>query len=88
MTPGMTPCPKCGRSMLALARRPSRDSLELSRTAPWVAIHIGDERTSTCRFANAEAMTLTQIEPAANSSPAYQLAPAANSSPAAAMRVA
>jgi hypothetical protein len=74
--------------MLALARRPSRDSLELSRVAPWVAIHSGDERTSSCRFAHAEAMSLTQIEPAANSSPAVQHAPAANSSPAAAMHVA
>ncbi|MBC8072941.1 MAG: hypothetical protein IAG13_31755 [Deltaproteobacteria bacterium] len=84
----MTPCPKCGRSMLALARRPSRDSLELRRVTPWVAIHAGDERTSSCRFGHAEAMMLTQIEPAANSSPALQHAPAANSSPAAGMRVA
>lgn len=74
--------------MLALARRPSRDSLELRRTAPWVAVHVGDQQTSSCRFGDAEAIMLTQIESAANSSPALQNAPAANSSPAVAVRVA
>jgi hypothetical protein len=74
--------------MLALARRPSRDSLELSRVAPWAAVHVGDQLPSNCRFVDAEAMMLTQPEPAANCSPAMQHAPAANSSPAHGMRVA
>ncbi len=64
--------------MLALARRPSRESYETRKLAPWVAIHAGDERTSTCRLLDAEAMSLTRIEAAANDLP-----PAANDRPAA-----
>lgn len=50
--------------MLALARRPNRESLEVQRLAPWVAVHAGDQRTSTCRLLDAEAMALAQGTPA------------------------
>jgi hypothetical protein len=38
--------------------------LEVQRLAPWVAVHAGDQRTSTCRLLDAEAMALAQGTPA------------------------
>lgn len=51
-------CPRCGRSLLALARRPS-SWLNTSERGQWIGLHPGDTHgTSDCRLAHDEAIAL------------------------------
>lgn len=55
----MHACPRCGRHLLALARKGAGKSYDAAQFSPWVAIHMGDDRNgSGCRLRHDEALQL------------------------------
>ncbi len=63
-------CPRCGRSLLALARRPA-SWVDAGERNLWIGLHPGDTAgTSSCRLRHTEAMALSAgIQPVAEPAP-------------------
>jgi hypothetical protein len=52
-------CPRCGRNLLALARRPSTWGSNADR-GTWIGLHFGDTQgTSSCKLQHEEALGLS-----------------------------
>jgi hypothetical protein len=62
MARAMTPCPRCGRVLAALARRrvPSAAN-DGPQVRGWIALHVGDQGSvAGCRLADAEAADVSR----------------------------
>jgi len=60
----MHACPRCGRTIRALANRPNVWETEHERDFPWIVVHSHEMRgSSRCRLSTAEVFTLQSAPP-------------------------